>query len=63
MAGWTPEARFETFVMRALWIIMWMLLKSRGDRDDEMRVNQWKRDYYNAGGATVEMPVPKNPDN
>jgi len=48
--------RFETFAMRALWLIMWMLIRNR---DDEARVNQWRHDYMNAGGGTVETPLPK----
>jgi hypothetical protein len=55
-----PEQRFEYFVMKALWIIMWMLVKSRGDTDDERRVNQWRHDYMNAGGGTVETALPKS---
>lgn len=46
--------RFETYVMRALWIIMWLIYKRGGDATDEARMNQWRHDYMNAGGGTVE---------
>lgn len=52
-----PMQRFEIFVMRALWIIMWMMLRRWGDSDDEKRVLQWRHDYYNAGGGTVDPGV------
>ena len=51
------EQRFETFVMRGVWIIMWMLQKRYGDADSEARITQWRHDYYRAGGGTVDVQV------
>ena len=55
------DHRFETFTMRALWIIMSMLLKRYGDPDDEARITKWRFDYMNAGGGTVDVAPDRKP--
>ena len=54
-------ARIETFLFRALWIIMWLIYKRGGDRTDEQRMHNWRADYYRAGGNEIE-PDPDHPD-
>jgi hypothetical protein len=52
----TQLDRIEWFLFRALWIIMWMILRGKADRDDEARILKWRHAYYDAGGALIEEP-------
>lgn len=45
--------------MRALWHIMSMLAKSD---DDKRRLKDWKTDYANAGGGTVDPAIKPSVD-
>lgn len=51
--------RFEKFVMKAIWLIMWILIKSqdRLDSDDVRRMIKWRDDYLAAGGEELGLPV------
>jgi hypothetical protein len=33
---------------------MWLVYKRGGDKTDEQRIENWRHDYYNAGGSTIE---------
>lgn len=50
-------SRIESFLFRALWLILRAMAKS--GLVDPLDIDEWQRDYLNAGGGTI-TPRPRS---
>lgn len=50
--------RIETFLFRALWLILRAMANS--GKIDHVVIDEWQRDYINAGGGSIAPPRPRS---